>query len=212
LNKILGIFGGSGFAREVADIADLLGFQVRYVLPDGTAADPLLQPEEVMYEGEIGKDPSMQFAIGIGDNHIRQKIATRYASKLTFANLIHPSASFGRGQRAIVEAQVGMIVCAGVRLTNNIKVGDHCVFNLNATVGHDVVIDSFVNIAPGATVSGNVHLGQCCWIGTGAAINQGTAEALLQIGGSTTVGSGAVVVKDCEPNAVYAGVPAKRIK
>jgi acetyltransferase-like isoleucine patch superfamily enzyme len=199
LKQILGIFGGSGFAREVGDIADVLGFQVRYILPDGVAADPLLGADEVMAESDIGNDPSMQFA-------------TRYGSTLRFANLIHPSASFGRGQRAAVEARTGMIVCAGVRMTNHIAVGDHCVFNLNATVGHDVVIDNFVNIAPGATVSGNVHLGQCCWIGTGAAINQGTPDALLQIGASTTVGSGAVVVKDCEPNAVYAGVPARRIK
>lgn len=212
MNKILGIFGGSGFAREVADIADLLGFQVRFILPDGTAADSLLKPAEIMYESDIGHDPSMQFVIGIGDNLIREKIAKRYASQLTFANLIHPSASFGRDQRGIVEARVGVIVCAGVRLTNNITVGDYCIFNLNATVGHDVVLENFVNIAPGASVSGNVHLGQGCWIGTGAAINQGTPEALLQVGASTTVGSGAVVVKDCEPNAVYAGVPARRIK
>lgn len=212
MNQIIGIFGGSGFAREVADIADVLGFSVRYILPDGTAPDPLLKADEVMYESAIGNDPLMQFAIGIGDNRIRQKIASRYASALTFANLIHPAASFGRGQRGAVEARTGMIVCAGVRMTNNITVGDHCIFNLNATVGHDVVIDSFVNIAPGATVSGNVHLEQGCWIGTGAAINQGTPDALLHIGAHTVVGSGAVVVKNCEPNAVYAGVPAKRIK
>ena len=212
MNQLLGIFGGSGFAREVADIAELLGFEVRFILPDGAVPEPLLRVEETMAESEIGKYPAMQFAIGIGDNNIRKKIAHRYASTLTFATLIHPSASFGRGQRATVEAAFGTIVCAGVRMTNNIAVGDHCIFNLNATVGHDVVIDSFVNVAPGVAISGNVHLGECSWIGTGAAINQGKPDAFLQIGAGTTVGSGAVVVKDCESNAVYAGVPARRIK
>jgi acetyltransferase-like isoleucine patch superfamily enzyme len=57
-----------------------------------------------------------------------------------------------------------------------------------------------------------VHIRSGCWIGTGAAINQGTPHAKLTIGADTTVGSGAVVVKDCDESAVYVGVPARRIK
>jgi len=105
-----------------------------------------------------------------------------------------------------------VVVCAGVRFTNAIEVGDFAIFNLNATIGHDVVIDDFVNIAPGASVSGNVHLGTRVMIGTGAAINQGTPEAKLVVGAGTVIGSGAVVVADCEPDAVYVGVPARRIR
>ena len=49
-------------------------------------------------------------------------------------------------------------------------------------------------------------------IGTGAAVNQGTPSAKLVIGARTVVGSGAVVVKDCDEDAVYVGIPARRIK
>ena len=99
-----------------------------------------------------------------------------------------------------------------MRFTNNIAIGEFSIFNLNATVGHDVIVEDFVNVAPGVNISGNVHLGTRCWIGTGAVINQGTNESKLTIGSDTTIGSGSVVVKKCEANAVYVGIPAKRIK
>jgi acetyltransferase-like isoleucine patch superfamily enzyme len=74
------------------------------------------------------------------------------------------------------------------------------------------MVEDFVNVAPGACISGNVHLGARCWVGTGAVVNQGNGSSKLQIGADTIVGSGSVVVRDCEPNAVYVGIPARRLK
>jgi acetyltransferase-like isoleucine patch superfamily enzyme len=34
----------------------------------------------------------------------------------------------------------------------------------------------------------------------------------VKIGAGTIVGAGAVVTKDCEPGAVYVGVPARRVR
>jgi sugar O-acyltransferase (sialic acid O-acetyltransferase NeuD family) len=154
----------------------------------------------------------MPFVIGIGENNIREKVANRYRDQLTFCNLIHTSATFGYLQRKAIECQQGIIVCAGVRFTNSIQVGDFCIFNQNATIAHDVVIGDFVHIAPSSTVSGNVDIGNNCWIGAGAVLNQGTPENKLRIGSHTTIGSGAVVIRSCESHAVYAGVPAQKIK
>lgn len=210
--KHIGIFGTSGFAREVGDIACDLGCRVIYVARDQSELDAWTFPGEAMLESDVGKYSDMEFTIGIGENAIRQKVAQRFADTLRFANLIHPSATFGQRQRDAIEASRGVVVCAGVRFTNNIQVGDFTVFNLNATIGHDVIVDDFVNVAPGACISGNVHLSSRCLIGTGAVVNQGTADAKLLIGADTIIGSGSVVVKTCEPNATYVGIPAKRIK
>jgi len=210
--KTIGIFGTSGFAREVVDIASELGYQTILIAKDQVELDAFGFEGEVMLEQDLDRFGQIDLAIGIGENAVRQKIASRYASRGRFINLIHPSASFGKGQRARIEASQGLIICAGVRFTNNIQVGHFSIFNLNATIGHDVVVEDFVNVAPGANVSGNVHLGARCWIGTGAAINQGTAEGKLQIGPDAVIGSGSVVVKNCEGSAVYVGIPAKRIK
>jgi sugar O-acyltransferase (sialic acid O-acetyltransferase NeuD family) len=209
--KTLGIFGMSGFAREVGDIACELDYRPIYIGRTLAELDAWNLSDEAMLESEVGKHADMEFAIGIGENVVRQKVAQHF-DQLRFTSLIHPSATFGVRQRELIERRRGVIVCAGVRFTNHILVGDFTIFNLNATVGHDVVIEDFVNVAPGANVSGNVHIGARCWVGTGAAINQGRGGAKLVIGIDTMIGSGSVVVKDCDPNAVYAGVPAKRIK
>jgi sugar O-acyltransferase (sialic acid O-acetyltransferase NeuD family) len=210
--KTLGIFGTSGFAREINDIANEFGYRTVYIGRDQAECDTWVSPGEVMLESDIENYVDMGFAIGIGENQIRQNVATRYLNKLRFVNLIHPSASFGKGQLDLINAKRGVVICAGVRFTNNIQVGDFSIFNLNTTIGHDVIVDDFVNVSPGVNISGNVHIGARCWLGTGAAINQGKSITKLVIGEDTIIGSGAVVVKDCEPNAVYVGAPAKRIK
>lgn len=211
MNRI-GIFGVSGMAREVGDIAEELGYSPIYIAHNQIELEALSFSGEVILESDINRYLDMSYIIGIGDNGIRHRIAQRYAGHLSFPSLIHPNASFGKRQRQFVEARRGVIVCAGVRFTNNIQVGDFCIFNLNSTISHDVVIDEFVYVAPGAHIAGNVHIGARSWIGTGAAINQGSQVLKLCIGADTIIGSGAVVVRGCKPNAVYAGVPARRIK
>ena len=210
--KDIGIFGTSGFARELGDIACELGYRVIYVARDQPELQAWSFPSEVMLESDVGDHRDMEFTIGIGENAIRQKVAQRFADTLHFANLIHPSATFGQRQRDAIKASQGVVVCAGVRFTNNIQIGDFTVFNLNVTIGHDVIVDDFVNVAPGACISGNVHLGARCLIGTGTVVNQGTADAKLLIGADTIIGSGSVVIKTCESNAIYVGIPAKRIQ
>ena len=208
----LGIFGTSGFAREVGDIAEALGHEPIYLAANADELVAWTFDQPTILESELETLGSIPFAIGIGENRIRERVATRYRDRLSFPNLIHPSSSFGRGQRPSIEAQRGVIVCAGVRFTSNIKVGDFCIFNLNATVGHDCIFEDFTNIAPGANISGNVRVAARALIGTGAAINQGSNTEKLVIGADTAIGSGSVVVKSTEASAVYVGIPAKRIK
>jgi sugar O-acyltransferase (sialic acid O-acetyltransferase NeuD family) len=210
--KRVGIFGTSGMAREAGDVANDLGYTPLYVARDQAELNAWQHPAEAILESDVLRYQAMPFVIGIGENNIREKVANRYRDQLSFCNLIHTSATFGYQQRKAIECQLGIIVCAGVRFTNSIQVGDFCIFNQNATISHDVVIGDFVHIAPGCTISGNVDIGNNCWIGAGAVLNQGSPENQLLIGNHTTIGSGAVVIHSCESNAVYAGVPVKKIK
>jgi maltose O-acetyltransferase len=52
-----------------------------------------------------------------------------------------------------------------------------------------------------------VHIEDRCWIGTRAMIMPG-----VTIGEGTVIGAGALVTKDCDPGAVYIGVPARRVR
>ena len=211
VNRI-GIFGTSGMAREVGDIASALGLEPVYVARDESELDVWNFSAPVLLEQYIGQHTDMPYVIGIGESSIRKAIVRRFKNQLRFTNLIHPSATFGTGQRELLENCVGTIIAAGARFTSGISVGDFCIFNQNVTIAHDCVVADFVHLASGANVSGNVHLQDSCWIGAGAVINQGKYTKKLEVGKKTVIGSGAVVIDDCDPDAVYVGVPAKRIK
>lgn len=53
----------------------------------------------------------------------------------------------------------------------------------------------------GAITPKPIVIGTGCWIGAGVTIGDGCIVA-----------AGAVVTRDCEPNGLYAGVPAKRVR
>lgn len=211
--KPLLIFGFSGFSREVGDIALDQDFSPVYILKDKDYhAKVLPQNYSIICEADICEHYDLPCVIGIGDNSIRQKLFLKYKNRFEFINLIHSSATFGYKQRDQIESSKGTIICAGVRMTNGIQIGDFCIFNLNSTLGHDCVLKDYVNLAPSSSVSGNVRIGSNSWIGTGSVINQGSDEKKLNIGYNTTIGSGSMVRKDCEKNSVYFGTPAKKIK
>ena len=58
-----------------------------------------------------------------------------------------------------------------------------------------------------AVIHSPIQIGNGCWIGGNETILPG-----VSIGEGTVIAAGAVVTKDCEPNALYAGVPAKKVK
>ena len=209
----IGIFGASGFSRETADICLELGCkEIAFIEMEPKAETyfgfPLVtekMPSILMRDG-------FHFLIGAGDNRIRKKIYERF-KELSFANIIHPSATLGPKQIEKVFKSKGTIITAGVRFTNNITVGNFGIFNLNCTVGHDCIIKDFVNIAPGANISGNVIIEEGAYIGTNASILQGKSiEEKLVIGKYATVGAGAVVIKDVLNFSTVIGMPAKSIK
>lgn len=212
MNSRVGIFGVSGMAREAGDIAWACGLEPFYVALNNTEKAAWQGEEDVILEDDVATYSASSFVVGIGDNEIRKKLAVKFNGLLKFTNLIHPSATFGREQRKAIESARGVIIAAGVRFTSSIQVGDFVLFNQNATIAHDCQIDCFSHVAPGANISGNVHLEEGCWVGAGAVINQGNGRQKIVVGAKTVVGSGAVVTRNCERGSVYAGIPAKRVK
>lgn len=210
--KTIGIFGTSGFARELDDIVFALGWQAIFVARDEVQLASWTRADEVILEKDVLRHKEIPFVIGVGDPAAKQGVWHRFAQELRFENLIHPTATFGRHQRQAVDNERGIVVAAGARLMNEVRVGAFSVFDLNVTVGHDTVVGAFAHLAPGATVSGNVDVGERCWIGAGAVVNQGKPGRKLLIGADTIIGSGAVVVSDCDASSVYVGVPARKIE
>ncbi len=206
------VYGAGGFAREVKDVVDAMsaaGQSVRCVgfLDDdprsrGTVLNdvPVLGGEEVVAQWSA----RAEFLVGLGNTPIRKRIAEKTERRGgIFATAIHPSAVMSR----YVLFGAGTIVTAGVILTNRIRIDRHVILNLDTTVGHDCILEDFVTVAPGAHISGNVHVGEGTDIGTGAVVIQG-----VRIGRWSVIGAGTVVTKDIPDNCTAVGVPAKVIK
>jgi sugar O-acyltransferase (sialic acid O-acetyltransferase NeuD family) len=209
----IAIFGTSGFSHEVADICVASGYKNIVLIKKQS---DVTRSSKFMILDESNINPLLvegyEFIIGIGDNRIRKEISERY-QELTFTNVIHPTASFGLNQREYIEEKTGNIIAAGVRFTNEIKIGNFGIYNLNCTIGHDCVIQDYVNICPGANISGNVTILKESFIGTNACIINGQSSTCrITVGENAIVAAGAVIIRDVPDGATVMGVPAKVVK
>lgn len=106
-----------------------------------------------------------------------------------------------------------------LRIDHGSSVNVGCSFDLTApiSIGCDTYLGPQVmlcagthqigetNRRAGATLGRPISIGSGCWIGARTVILGG-----VTIGKGCVVGAGAVVARDCEPNGLYVGVPARR--
>jgi len=96
---------------------------------------------------------------------------------------------------------------AGAIIQPEAIIGKSCIINTKASVDHECVLEDGVEIAPGATLCGSIHVGKCAWVASGA-----TVLPFLKIGENSIVGAGAVVTKNVPANQIVVGIPAKKLK
>lgn len=103
----------------------------------------------------------------------------------------------------------------GVFLNHNVFIDgwEKVVIKENTAIAFDVLIctsshkigDSFKRA--GESDRKPVTIGRGCWIGARATILPG-----VTIGDGCVIAAGSVVISDCKPNTLYAGVPAREIR
>jgi sugar O-acyltransferase (sialic acid O-acetyltransferase NeuD family) len=156
---------------------------------------------------EVLKNKYVQFICGVGSPVLRQKLVKRIESLPVtfrkFTEAIHSSVEMSD----FVKIGSGSILCAGNIITTQVQIGRHVNLNIDCTVGHDCIIEDFVNISPGVHISGYCTLKKGCDIGTGVNI-----IPHITIGEGAVIGAGACVTKDIPPYSLAVGVPAKVIK
>lgn len=136
--------------------------------------------------------------IAIANSDIRKQIATK--NKLNYLNIIHSNTAIHES----IQVGIGNIICKGVVLTVDIKIGNHVIFNINSTVGHDAVLEDFVTIMFAVNISGNVKIGEGTLIGSGAVILPN-----ITIGKWCKIGAGAVVTKNIPDHCTVVGIPGR---
>ncbi len=209
----IAIYGAGGFAREVAWLVESCN-----VGADQYAVVCFIDDNQATHGSSLNGIPVLglqeaherfpgAFVVGaVGDPRLRQRLIEKAAAVgFGFRPIVHPRVE--RSQW--IELGAGTVICAGNILTTNIRLGQHVQINLDCTIGHDVVMDDYVTLAPGVHVSGYVHLRERAYVGTGAAIINGTIEEPLVIGADAIVGAGACVTRSVPPGLTVGGVPAR---
>jgi sugar O-acyltransferase (sialic acid O-acetyltransferase NeuD family) len=85
-----------------------------------------------------------------------------------------------------------------------VQVGNNCVLWSGNHVGHRTIIRDHNFIASHVVISGYCDIGEGSFIGVNATFNDH-----IRVGHACIVGSGSLVVKDTEPEKLYAGQPAR---
>ncbi len=208
------VVGAGGFGREVLDVVDAINaaahspaWDVLGVLDDSPTD---LNLERLRHRGAAflgGVDDFLrtktdcQYVVGVGAPATRRLVAEKFDSTgHEAATLVHPTVTRGFD----VEIGPGFVLCAGVCLTTNIRLGRHVHLNLNSTVGHDSRVGDYVSVNPLASISGDCVIGTEVLIGVAGVVLNG-----LTVADGSTVGGSACVVKDVPPSVVVKGVPAK---
>ena len=139
--------------------------------------------------------------ISIGDNYIREKIASRLNTN--YVMTIHSSAVVSK----FAKIGEGTQIMATAVVNPEVVIGKHCIINTGAIIEHDCVLGDYVHVSPNATLGGNVIVGELTQIGISATIIQS-----ITIGKNVMIGAGAVIIENVPDNAVVVGVPGKIIK
>ncbi len=209
------IFGGGGFAREVAwlvtdinnslpedEIWNVIGFAENSSEHVGKFLNgiPIIDLDRIDFNFF-----ETYAVVAIGSPTARERaVKQAQGLGLKFATLIHPNTHMDKNT---VQIGAGSVICAGNIFTTNITIGNHVIINLDCTIGHDSLIEDFVTISPGCHLSGYTTIRRGAYLGTGAV----TVEK-HEIGSNAIVGAGAVVVKNIPANVTAVGIPAKPIK
>ncbi len=144
--------------------------------------------------------------IAIGDNWARRKMAARIeriVPGFQFVSVVHPMAVIGRD----VRLGEGVVVMPGAIVNANARIGDHCIINTKASLGHDGVMEAFSSLAPGVCAGGHVFVGRGAAVSLGSSIIEN-----VRIGPDSVVGAGSLVLENVPPGVMVFGSPARVVR
>lgn len=197
------LYGASGHAKVIIEIAEMLNIKISGLLDDNPRITELLGytvtgPDKFF----ISYTTDDCFIISIGNNFIRKKIVERNEYRY-YQPLVHPRAELSKRAKC----GEGSVIMGNAIINSDSTLGKHLIINTSASIDHDCRIDDYAHISPNATITGGVSIGEGSQIGAGAVI-----LPEVKIGKWAIIGAGAVIIKDVPDNAVVVGNPGRIIK
>jgi sugar O-acyltransferase (sialic acid O-acetyltransferase NeuD family) len=201
------VAGAGGHALEVLDV--LLEYSITeevFFYDDVNPYNLIFKKYEVlksMFEINQKTSGKFEFIIGVGSPANRKAIFEKFTGlggiylPLKSKTSIISAFSIGINYDAMKTCFIGP----------DTNIGKVCLINTGAQIHHEVELNEFSEVSPGAVVLGKVKIGANCSIGANATILPG-----VTIGSNVIIGSGSVVTKDVPDYSVAVGNPAKVIK
>jgi sugar O-acyltransferase (sialic acid O-acetyltransferase NeuD family) len=212
-DAIFGVYGASGYGREVMPLARALlvlkGIAPSHLffIDDAPQADIVNGQRVVSYADFLGMGQGeRQVVLAIANSAVREKLAMRLDADGVGRWTVAAANAISLDDVTLGE---GAVLSPFVTLTSNIRIGRHFHANIYSYVAHDCIVGDFVTFAPSVKCNGNVRIEDHAYIGTGAVIKQGSPGKPLTIGKGAIVGMGAVVTRDVPAGMTVVGNPAK---
>ncbi|ROT99315.1 acetyltransferase [Marinobacter sp. R17] len=188
------LIGAGGHARVIQGLAELCGANILGVCDpkfrDG--GDKLWYGLEVLGGDEYLSQVSPEKVLllnGIGmmpGNSVRKVVFERLKEMgFSFPPLVHPFAWLS--PYACISDGVQLI--AGAVVQPGASIGTNTIVNTRSSIDHDSQLGAHCHLAPGATLCGDVRIGDGSFVGAGATVTQGISVApqtFIKAGSLTT--------------------------
>ncbi|BBI32098.1 acetyltransferase [Cohnella abietis] len=203
------IIGSGGHGKVAADAAVASGrYRVAAFADDKYESDRIkggiLHAPLASIQSLLNQIEDARVVVAVGTNSIRMQIVKRLnLPEEKYATIIHPKAVISPSAKI----GHGSVIFAGAVLNADAVIGQHAIVNSNAVVEHDCVIGDFVHISPAVAMAGGVHIEMGAHIGIGACLIPG-----VSVGAWSTLGAGAVAIRDVPADCTAVGVPASHIR
>jgi len=206
------ICGAGGFGREIKMIIDQINEKKKIWNIAGFIDDSKKQNSKVIDTLKVVGDSKslsnikkdVDVVIPIGKTHLRENFYNKFKknTKLKFPNIFHPSVTI---EKSTLKLGKGNIFLTNSVISTCVEFGDFNIINMGAIVGHNVKLGNFTTINPNCNIGGGVTVGNHCYFGIGCSVIQ-----YVNIPSNVKIAGNSFVMKDCESNFLYIGIPAKK--
>lgn len=200
------IAGTGGHSESIFDLTQTLGHEVIGFLDNMTHETKWNGIPVFKNINFLGTLKSFGIVVAVGNGHLREKIVTEILETFKdvhFPTMVHPSAVVS----ASTKIGQGTVLLPFSHIGPKSTVGDFCIINTHSSVEHNSKVGSYVSIAPGVNMGGDVTIQDHTFIGIGSKVLD-----KIQIGEDSIIGGGSFLNKSMPNKVVAYGCPASVVR